>query len=119
MLQFAPAPRVSAILDQWSNYYVRRVGEAMDGSWEQADTWEGIVDGMVGIGEMTDAIPEEVRASAMALRDSIASGDYHPFTGPINMQDGTAWLAEGETPEDGPLAGMDFYVEGLTGDIPN
>lgn len=119
MIQFAPAPRISAILDQWSPYYIRRVGEAMNGTWEQSDTWEGIGDGMVGIGEFTDAIPEEVRASAAALRDRIASGEYHPFTGPINRQDGTVWLAEGETPEDGPLAGMDFYVEGITGDIPN
>jgi len=119
MLQFAPEPRVSAILDVWSPYYVRRVGEAMDGTWAQADTWEGIGDGMVGIGEMTDAIPEEVRASAAALRDSIASGAYHPFTGPINMQDGTEWLADGVVAEDGPLAGMDFYVEGITGEIPN
>jgi basic membrane lipoprotein Med (substrate-binding protein (PBP1-ABC) superfamily) len=48
---------------------------------------------------MTEAIPEEVRASATALMESIASGEYHPFTGPINMQDGTAWLAEGESPK--------------------
>jgi basic membrane protein A len=35
------------------------------------------------------------------------------------VQDGTAWLAEGEIADDGPLAGMDFYVEGLTGELPN
>ena len=119
MLQFAPAPRISAILDEWSDYYIRRVGEAMEGTWEQSDTWEGIGDGMVGIGEMTDAIPEEVRASAMALRESIAAGEYHPFTGPINRQDGSVWLADGEVADDGTLLGMDFYVEGITGDIPN
>ncbi|MBC6438789.1 MAG: BMP family ABC transporter substrate-binding protein [Rhodobacteraceae bacterium] len=119
MLQFAPAPRISAILDQWSAYYVRRVGEAMEGTWEQADTWDGISAGMVGIGKMTDAIPPEVRASAMALLDSIASGEYHPFTGPINTQDGQVWLTAGETPEDGPLAGMEFYVEGIDAEIPN
>lgn len=119
MLQFAPTPRVSAILDVWGRYYVRRVGAAMEGTWEQSDTWEGIGDGMVGIGEFTDAIPEEVRASAAALRDSIASGEYHPFTRPINMQDGTKWLVEGIVAEDGPLAGMSFYVEGMTGEIPN
>jgi len=119
MIQFAPAPRISSIIDNWGPYYVRRVGEAMDASYEQADTWEGIGPGMVGIGEMTDAIPEEVRASAMALRDSIADGSYHPFTGPINQQDGTPWLADGEIADDGALAGMSFYVEGIEGEIPN
>ncbi len=119
MIQFAPRPRISSIMDQWGDYYVRRVGAAMEGTWEQADTWEGIQEGMVGIGEMTDAIPEEVRASAMALRDSIASGEYHPFTGPINLQNGDAWLGDGEVADVGTLLGMDFYVEGITSEIPN
>ncbi|MEL6433045.1 MAG: BMP family ABC transporter substrate-binding protein, partial [Pseudomonadota bacterium] len=48
----------------------------------------------------------------------IAAGEYHPFTGPLNKQDGSPWLAEGETADDGTLLGMSFYVEGLTGDIP-
>jgi basic membrane protein A and related proteins len=119
MIQFAPEPRLSSIIDNWGPYYVRRVGEAMEGTWEQSDTWEGMDDGMVVIGEMTEAIPEEVRASATALMESIRAGEYHPFTGPINRQDGTAWLAEGESADDGTLLGMDFYVEGLTGEIPN
>ncbi|MEO1379497.1 MAG: BMP family ABC transporter substrate-binding protein, partial [Pseudomonadota bacterium] len=37
---------------------------------------------------------------------------------PLNKQDGSPWLAEGETADDGTLLGMSFYVEGLTGDIP-
>ena len=74
--------------------------------------------GMVGIGEITDAVPAEVKEQALALKESIASGAYHPFTGPINKQDGSAWLAEGETADDGTLAGMNFYVEGIEGDIP-
>ena len=119
MIQFAPAPRVASIIDNWAPYYIRRVGEAMDGTWEQADTWEGIDTGMVVIGEMTETIPAEVRASAQAMIDAIGAGEYHPFTGPINRQDGTAWLAEGEIADDGTLAGMDFYVEGITGEIPN
>ena len=61
----------------------------------------------------------QVKAEALALKDKIAAGSYHPFTGPLNKQDGSVWLAEGETPDDGVLAGMDFYVEGITGKIPN
>jgi basic membrane protein A len=60
-----------------------------------------------------------VKAEAEALRDAIASGEYQPFTGPLNKQDGSEWLADGDVADDGALAGMLFYVEGLTGDIPN
>ena len=70
------------------------------------------------IGEITDKVPPEVKAEAEKVRDDIAAGTLHPFTGPINKQDGSAWLAEGATAPDGDLLGMNFYVEGITGDIP-
>ena len=90
----------------------------MDGTWTSMDTWDGIGPGMVGIGEISDAVPADVKAEAMALKDALADGSYHAFTGPVNKQDGSAWLAEGETADDGTLAGMSFYVEGIDGSIP-
>ncbi len=119
MAEYAPSPRVSSIIDNWAPYYIARVQAVMDGSWASVDTWDGIGPGMVGIGEITDSVPADVKAEALALRDSMASGDYHPFTGPLNKQDGSVWLAAGETADDGTLAGMSFYVEGINGDIPN
>ncbi len=119
MSEYAPFPRVSSIIDNWAPYYIDRVQAVMDGTWESTDTWGGIDSGMVGIGEITDAVPEEVKAEALELKEMMAAGEYHPFTGPINKQDGSVWLEEGETASDEDLLGMDFYVEGLTGEIPN
>ncbi len=118
MAQYAPMPRVSSIIDDWAPYYIARTKAVMEGTWESTDTWDGIGAGMVGIGEITDAVPADVKAEALALKESIASGAYHPFTGPINKQDGSVWLADGEVADDGTLAGMNFYVEGIEGDIP-
>ena len=73
---------------------------------------------MVQIGEISDAVPADVKTEALILMDSIAAGKYHPFTGPLKKQDGSDWLADGETADDGTLAGMNFYVEGIEGDIP-
>ncbi len=119
MGEYAPSPRVSSIIDNWAPYYIARVQAVLDGTWTSVDTWDGIGPGMVGIGEISDAVPADVKAEAIALRDSLASGSYHPFTGPLNKQDGSAWLGAGETADDGTLAGMSFYVEGINGDIPN
>ncbi|MDC0738117.1 BMP family ABC transporter substrate-binding protein [Cognatishimia sp. SS12] len=118
MSEYAPFPRVSSIIDNWAPYYVQRTKAVMDGSWETVSTWDGIGAGMVGIGEISDRVPAEVKEEAEALRDMLASGEYHAFTGPINKQDGSAWLADGETADDGTLAGMNFYVEGLTAELP-
>ena len=118
MAEFAPMPRVSSIIDNWAPYYIARTKAVMDGTWTSTSTWDGIGDGMVGIGEISDAVPAEVKAGAEAMRDAIAAGEMHPFTGPLNKQDGSAWLADGETADDGTLAGLNFYVEGIVGDIP-
>ncbi|MCT4556053.1 MAG: BMP family ABC transporter substrate-binding protein [Pelagimonas sp.] len=119
MGEYAPLPRVSSIIDDWGPYYVQQVGRVMDGTWSSVDTWDGIGPGMVGIGEISDAVPADVKAEALAMKDAIAAGEYHPFTGPLNKADGSAWLAEGETASDGDLLGLNFYVEGLTAEIPN
>jgi len=118
MAAYKDGPRVSSIIDNWAPYYVKRVGQLLDGTYEQTDSWEGIAAGEVEIGEITDKVPADVKAEALALRDAIAAGSYHPFTGPINKQDGSPWLAEGATAPDGDILGMNFYVEGIVGDIP-
>ncbi|MFC6637055.1 BMP family ABC transporter substrate-binding protein [Sulfitobacter sp. JBTF-M27] len=118
MSQYAPFPRVSSIIDDWAPYYIARTKAVMDGTWTSTDTWDGIGAGMVGIGEISDAVPADVKAEALALKASLADRSYHAFTGPLNKQDGTPFLAEGETADDGTLAGMNFYVEGIEGDIP-
>lgn len=118
MADYKPSPRVTSIIDNWNPYYIKRVGAVIDGTWEQGDSWAGIREGEVEIGEITDAVPAEVKAEAEAMRDAIAAGTYHPFTGPINRQDGTAWLAEGQVAPDADLLGMNFFVEGIEGTIP-
>ena len=122
MGEYAPFPRVSSIIDDWAPYYIARTQAVMDGYWESVSTWDGIGAGMVGIGEISDAVPADVKAEALALVESLADGSYHAFTGPLNKQDGTPWLAEGETAQDygdDGLAGMNFYLEGITAEIPN
>ena len=118
MAEYKDGPRVSSIIDNWAPYYVERVGALLEGTYEQKDTWAGIAGGEVLIGEITDKVPAELKAEAEKMRDDIAAGAYHPFTGPINKQDGSAWLAEGQTAPDGDLLGMNFYVEGISGEIP-
>ena len=118
MANFGPNAQLTGIIDDWAPYYVQQVGKAMDGSWSSTDTWGGFDTGMVALAPFGDAVSAELKAKAIAARDNIANGNLHPFTGPINKQDGSVWLKAGETADDGTLLGMDFYVEGIEGSVP-
>ena len=119
MIAFAPTPRIASIIDDWSPYYIKRVGQVIDGTWEQGHSWGGMPEGEVVIGEITEAVPADVKAEAEAMIAAITDGSYHPFTGPINKQDGSVFLAEGEVATDEQLVTMNFYLEGMLGDIPS
>jgi simple sugar transport system substrate-binding protein len=119
MSAFAPTAQLTAIVDNWDNYYIERVRAAMDGTWESADTWDGINPGMVVMAPYGDAVPADVRAAADAITAGIVQGTLHPFQGPIRNQAGEVVVADGESLDDGALLGMDWYVEGVQGELPN
>ena len=119
MVDFGPTAHLSAIVDRWAPYYISRVQALKDGAWEAQNSWLGFADGIIEMAPWNDRIPAELQAEADALIASIVAGEYHPFTGPINRQDGTPWLAEGEVAPDAELATMNFYVEGITSELPN
>jgi basic membrane protein A len=119
MSAFKPMPRVASIIDNWNPYYIKRVQAVLDGTWESGHSWGGMDVGEVEIGEITEVVPDDVKAEAEAMIAAITDGSYHPFTGPIMKQDGSVFLAEGEVATDEQLVTMDFYVEGMTGEIPS
>ncbi len=118
MKAFAPEAQLTSIVDIWADYYIARTQAVIDGSWESADTWDGIGAGMVEFAEYSDVVPDDVKAAANVVREGIADGSLHPFQGPIKNQAGEVVVAEGETIEDKDLAGMNYYVEGVQGSLP-
>lgn len=117
MIKAGPETQLTAIVDTWGPYYVKRIQAAMDGTWETQSTWDGIETGILTMADYTN-MPDDVKAMAEATEAAIASGELNPFTGPINKQDGSVWLKEGEVSDDGTLLGMNFYVEGVDDQLP-
>jgi basic membrane protein A and related proteins len=117
MSEFGPSPRISAIVNNWGPYYFERISALLDGTYAQSDTFKGMNQGVL-VGLITEEVPKSVKVEAEALRDALAAGETSAFVGPINKQDGSPWLAEGEFAPDGDILGMDFLVEGIVGDIP-
>ncbi len=117
MYAFGKTTQLTSIVDDWGPYYVDRVQAVLDGTWEQVDIWAGMGEGHVAMAPYWN-MPYEVAAEAKAIEYAITIGRLDPFTGPINRQDGTPWLAAGEKADIGTLLGMNFYVEGVDDTLP-
>ncbi|MEM8792912.1 MAG: BMP family ABC transporter substrate-binding protein [Pseudomonadota bacterium] len=117
MEKFAPKAQLTAIEDNWAPYYVKRAKAVLDGTWESADSWGGIAEEEVVMSPYKN-MPENVKAMAKEAEQAIRSGAVHAFTGPIKDRDGEIRIKAGETASDGLLLGMDWFVEGVNGDLP-
>ena len=91
----------------------------MDGSWKSGER--------VGRLQFGHAEPRRLWPGRRRLtrrprptlpRPRSPAGELHPFTGPLNKQDGTPFLKAGEKIADKDLAGMNFYVQGIDGALP-
>ncbi|SDU09454.1 BMP family ABC transporter substrate-binding protein [Stappia sp. ES.058] len=117
MIRFAPKAQLTAIVDDWSVYYVNRVQAALDGTWKSEDIWGGFAKDMVLMAPFTN-LPENVANEAAAMTDKIRSGEFHPFTGPIYKQNGDLAVEDGIILDDGSLLGMNWYVKGIDDQLP-
>ena len=51
-------------------------------------------------------------------RDAIKADKLHPFTGPLKDQSGKELLAAGKSYTDEELLKINYYVEGVEGNVP-
>ena len=73
---------------------------------------------MVAMAPYNSAMGSDLVKEVDPLQKALASGKVHSFTGPIYDQKGNILVAEGAVADDGMLAGMNVYVKGVEGDIP-
>jgi simple sugar transport system substrate-binding protein len=114
---FCPNAHMTAIIDDWDSYYVARAKDVVNGTWESTDTWWGLDEGMVKMAPYRNMDPD-TKFEAIKLQKDLTSGAVHSFEGPIYNQVGELVVAEGAVADDGMLAGMNFYVQGITDTIP-
>jgi basic membrane protein A and related proteins len=113
MAAYAPQAQLTAILDDWSDYYIERVQAVIDGTWQTHIVWEGLKEGMVKMAPYGPAVTPEAAAAGDAVREGIIAGTLHPFDGPIVNQAGEVVVAEGEHLSDEQMLQMEWWVKGV------
>jgi simple sugar transport system substrate-binding protein len=118
MSKFGPKSQLTAIVNNWADYYIQRANAAIDGSWTSTDTWDGLDKGMVKMAPYAN-MPDDVKKLAEDTEAAIKSGQLHPFKCPVVDQDGKEVECKGNGHLDaGQILGMKFYVKGIDERVP-
>jgi basic membrane protein A len=118
MIKFGPKAQLTAIINNWTPYYVDRVNLALAKQWKSGDLWGGLNSKIVQMAPYTN-MPDDVKKLATDAQEAISSGKLHPFKCPIVDQDGkTVECKGGANLEDGQILGMNFYIKGIDDKVP-
>jgi len=107
----------------WGPDYVEFITPAMQGEWKQqwvwnAPDWKDINNpdtSAVGF-KPGPALSDGARSALDTFIAGLASGEVQLFKGPLNYQDGSVFLKEGETATDKQIWYLEGLLEGMTGE---
>lgn len=119
MSAYGPDAVLTSIVNNWAPYYIRRIGEFLDGTWTPTETWGGLGEDMVTMAPLLESLPNRIVLQTQDIIARLSSGEQHAFIGPMRKQDGSGWLAPGETASDSDLLTMDYYADGITSVFPS
>jgi simple sugar transport system substrate-binding protein len=117
MSRFAPNAQLAAVTADWGAYYTRVVQAVQAGRWTPQPVWGGMKDGMVALSALHPSLPAPWRADLEQRRQALVAGKIGPFHGRLVDQAGAVRLADGRL-DDGLIARMDWFVEGVLGTLP-
>ena len=118
MSRFGPKAQLAAVTHHWGEYYTKTAQSVLDGTWKPGSLWGGMKDGMIKVESFHATVPKEVVDEVNARASAIKAGEYQPFTGPIQSNDGREIAGKGVVLTDEQLGKMDFYVQGVIGKVP-
>ena len=117
-VKFGPKAQLTAIVNNWTPYYVDRLKLALDGKWATGDIWGGLNSKIVQMAPYTN-MPDDVKKLAMDTEAAISGGKLHPFKCPVVGQDGkNVECKGGANLDDGQILGMNFYIKGIDDKVP-
>jgi simple sugar transport system substrate-binding protein len=106
----------------WGPAYLETAQAVVDGTWEQSwdwnpANWDDLTDlDTTAVGWVNGpALTDEMVASLDEFIAGLASGEINVWTGPINLQDGTEYIASGAVATDEEIWYLPQLLEGMIG----
>ena len=117
MSAYAPKANMTSAVWNWGPYYVQAVKSVIDGTYKSESYWEGLNAGIVDIAPLTANAPEGAQAKVDEVKKAMLEGRFNPFQGPIKDQKGEVKIPEGSIMSDEEQLSLDWFVEGVEGQI--
>jgi basic membrane protein A len=118
--KFAPKSWLTAAVYNWGAYYLKRVKEAMAGTWKSGFYYGTIKDGFTGLAPYGPDVSAATKAKIAAKLKAIENGSFYEFTGPLYDQAGKLRVKKGVRMQvlsggTNSLYGMNWLVKGVIG----
>ena len=119
MTAYAPKAHLASAIINWTPYYIKATGDALEGKWKGGEaSWWGVKEGAIDIVSISDKVPAELKAKVEKIKASLKDGSFSIWKGPIMGADGKEVLAKDVVADDKFLGGVKFYVKGVEGKVP-
>jgi basic membrane protein A len=118
--KFAPSSWLTAAVYNWGPYYLKRVTQAMNGTWKPGFYYGGIADGFTKLAPYGPSVSPVTKALIAGKSKAIATGKFYEFTGPLYDQSGKLMVKPGVKMQilkggTNSLYGMNWLVKGVIG----
>ena len=117
MSRFAPDAQLAAVTADWRGHYTRVAQAVAAGTWKPQPMWGGMKDGMVRLSAVHAAVPAEVKHELAARERALVAGNAGPFIGRLVDQEGRVRQERGALGDEA-IAKMDWFVQGIVGNLP-
>jgi simple sugar transport system substrate-binding protein len=118
MTAYGPKAHLGSAVINWGPYYVKAVGEALEGKWSTGSSWWGVKEGAIEMVNVAEDVPEDIKKRIAEINAGLKDGSFSIWKGPIVDQAGKEMLAKDTVADDKFLGGVMFYVKGVEGKIP-
>jgi simple sugar transport system substrate-binding protein len=118
MTAYAPKAHLGSAIEVWGPYYTLVAESYLAGKPFKENIWWGMKEGMNDFVSLNPIVPPAALKQVAAKKAEIVAGKFHPFSGPIQGNDGTTRVPAGKTLSDKEIDAINWYVEGVEGKVP-
>ena len=119
MTAYGPKAHLASAVINWAPYYIKSVGEALDGKWTGGtSSWWGVKEGAIDLVSIAADVPDETKKRIDEVKAGLKDGSFAIWKGPIMDNTGKELLAKDVVADDKFLGGLKTYVKGVDGKVP-